>query len=207
MPSPFRPLSPSEFVEEVARFPWARRVWRVDMHHTFYPAHADYSGLLTIEKMRDFHVEVRGFEDIAQHVSIAPDGVIWTGRDWNRTPASVGFGMNAGVFMFEMIGNFDKGHDLLKGAQVDSVITVIDTVQRRFGLPWQALLFHRDVPVTEKTCPGTGVAKLPILRRLRALRSARMTQACGHQGKLGAAATQRPHGPVSAPRTRNESRN
>ena len=35
------------------------------------------------------HVAVRGFEDIAQHVTVAPDGKIWTGRDWNnRRPAS-----------------------------------------------------------------------------------------------------------------------
>ena len=184
MSQPFRSLSASEFVEEIASFSWTRRVWRVDVHHTFYPAHADYRGLITIERMRDFHVGSRGFEDIAQHVTIAPDGVIWTGRDWNRTPASVGFGMNAGVFMFEMIGNFDVGHDRLEGAQLDSVITVIEAVQRRFGLPWQALLFHRDVPVTEKTCPGTSIAKLPILRRLRALRRAKTAEACGHHGKV-----------------------
>lgn len=184
MSQPFRSLSAPEFVEEIASFSWTRRVWRVDVHHTFYPAHADYRGLITIDRMRDFHVGSRGFEDIAQHVTIAPDGVIWTGRDWNRTPASVGFGMNAGVFMFEMIGNFDVGHDRLEGAQLDSVITVIDAVQRHFGLPWQALLFHRDVPVTEKTCPGTSIAKLPILRRLRALRRAKSAEACGHHGKV-----------------------
>ena len=186
MPSPFRPLSASEFAGEVACFAWTRRVWRVDMHHTFYPAHSDYSGLLTIERMRDFHVETRGFEDIAQHVSIAPDGVIWTGRDWNRTPASVGFGMNAGVFMFETVGNFDRGHDRLQGSQLDSVIGVIDAVQRHFGLPWQALLFHRDVPVTDKTCPGTSIGKRPILRRLQGLRRANAAAACGHQGKVAA---------------------
>ena len=80
------------------------------------------------------HVHDRGFEDIAQHVTIAPDGAIWTGRDWNRTPASVGFGMNGGVFMFEMIGNFDNGHDAFEGAQHDATIAVIDIVQRQFAL-------------------------------------------------------------------------
>ncbi|MEZ5773838.1 MAG: peptidoglycan recognition family protein [Hyphomicrobiaceae bacterium] len=88
------------------------------MHHTFYPAHADYRGEASIEAMRRFHVEDRGFEDIAQHVSIAPDGRIWTGRDWNKTPASVGGVLNRGVFMFEMIGNFDLGHDRLEGRQL-----------------------------------------------------------------------------------------
>lgn len=172
MPSPFHPLTEDEFREEVALFPWSRQVWRVDMHHTWYPAHADHKGLATIEGMCRFHVETRGFEDIAQHVSIAPDGLIWTGRDWNKTPASVGCGMNPGVFMFEAIGNFDIGFDRLDGAQLTSVITVIDAVQRFFALPVQALLFHREVPQTEKTCPGTSVDKGDILRAVRARRQA-----------------------------------
>lgn len=186
--SRFRPLTRAEFAEEVSRFPWTRSVWRVDVHHTFYPAHADYRGLDTITRMRDYHVATRGFEDIAQHVSIAPDGVIWTGRDWNKTPASVGFGMNAGVFMLEAIGNFDRGHDRLEGAQLASVLHVVAVVQRRFGLPWQALLFHRDVPQTEKTCPGTGVSKRAILAGVREVRRELSSSACGDQGKVVAAA-------------------
>lgn len=170
MAQPFRALSPAEFVEDVAEFPWSRHVWRVDMHHTWYPAHADYRGLESIERIARTHVQVRGFEDIAQHVTVAPDGKIWTGRDWNRTPASVGYGMNVGVFMLEAIGNFDLSFDRLHGAQLESVIVVIDAVQRRFALPVQALLFHREVPQTEKTCPGTSIDKADVLRRVRARR-------------------------------------
>ncbi len=136
------------------------------MHHTWYPAHADYDGYATIEAMRRFHVENLRWDDIAQHVSIAPDGVIWTGRDWNTRPASVGGILNRGAFMFEMIGNFDEGHDRLDGAQLASVIFVIRAVQLRFSLPVQALLFHREVPVTAKTCPGTSVNKWDILCHL-----------------------------------------
>jgi hypothetical protein len=172
MPAPFRALSPEEFVAEVEAFAWTRHVWRVDMHHTYFPAHRDYCGEASIERMCRFHVDDRGFEDIAQHVSIAPDGDIWTGRDWNKTPASVGCNMNPGVFMFEAIGNFDRGQDLLEGRQLASVVTVIAAVQRRFRLPVQALLFHREVPQTEKTCPGTSVEKLDVLRRVKAWREA-----------------------------------
>ncbi|MGQ0674121.1 MAG: peptidoglycan recognition protein family protein [Hyphomicrobium sp.] len=174
MPAPFRALEPDAFAAEVGAFTWMRPVWRVDMHHTFYPAHADYCGLGSIERMCRFHVGERGFEDIAQHVSIAPDGTIWTGRDWNKTPASVGCNMNAGVFMFETIGNFDRGHDRLEGAQLASVVAVIAAVQLRFRLPVQALLFHREVPQTEKTCPGTSIDKLDILKRVTDRRRAMM---------------------------------
>jgi hypothetical protein len=164
MPAPFRCLSVPAFAAEVAAFPWTRRIWRVDMHHTWHPTHASYDGVCSIEGMATYHTRDRGFDDIAQHVSIGPDGSIWTGRDWNKDPASVGFGMNKNVFMFEAIGNFDIGFDRLTGRQLDSVIAVIGIVQRHFRLPIHALLFHREVPQTEKTCPGTSVEKVDILR-------------------------------------------
>lgn len=169
----FRALSAREFLAEVATFQWQRRIWRVDMHHTFKPDHARWRVIgsrACVEGMHRFHVEQCGFRDSAQHVSIMPDGEIWTGRSWNETPASVGCGMNRGVFMFEAIGNFDIGHDRLEGRQLDSVLTVIRGVQCRFRLPAEALLFHREVPQTEKTCPGSGVSKAEILDGVRQLR-------------------------------------
>ena len=166
MPPPFRLLTVDEFANEVALHPWARPVFRVDMHHTWYPSHADWRGAGSVEGMWLFHTRDRGFEDIAQHVSIMPDGGIWTGRDWNKTPASVGFGLNAGVFMLEMVGNFDVGHDTLGTAQLEATLHVVRTVQCRFALPVEACLFHREVPVTEKTCPGTGLDKAEFLAAL-----------------------------------------
>jgi len=175
MPTPFRPLSRDSFIGEVLTFPWARRIWRVDMHHTFQPTHADYDGEACIARMCSFHRDTRKWDDIAQHVSIAPDGTIWTGRDWDKTPASVGGVLNAGVFMFEAIGNFDAGHDRLDGEQLKSVVTVIRAVQRRFRLPPEALLFHREVPVTAKTCPGTSVDKADVLARVARLQLPQVT--------------------------------
>ncbi len=169
MPAPFRHMSPGEFSAAVRAFDWTRRVWRVDVHHTWAPDHARWREIgssASVEGMCRYHVDERGFEDIAQHVSIMPDGGIWTGRDWNKTPASVGFGLNAGVFMLEMIGNFDVGHDRLGAAQLEATLHVVRTVQRRFSLPVEACLFHREVPVTEKTCPGTSLDKAEFLAAL-----------------------------------------
>jgi N-acetylmuramoyl-L-alanine amidase len=166
----FRALNRRQFADQVNDFAWSRRIWRIDMHHTWYPNHASYEGVASIERMDRFHRHERGFDCIAQHVSIAPDGAIWTGRNWNKTPASVGYGMNEGVFMFEVIGNFDHGQDRLEGVQLASVVTVIETVQARFQLPVQALLFHHEVPQTAKTCPGTSVDKTELLRRVKSER-------------------------------------
>ncbi len=170
-----RALTIEAFAAEVAAFPWARRIWRVDMHHTFIPDHARWrviGSAACCDGMRRHHVIERGFEDIAQHVTIAPDGLIWPGRDWNRTPASVGYGMNGGVFMFEMIGNFDIGCDVFEGRQRAATLAGIDIVQRHFKLPVHALLFHREVPQTEKSCPGTSIHKPDVLRAVAAGRVA-----------------------------------
>ena len=165
-------MSLREFSAEVDRFPWGRRVWRIDVHHSVVPSIADYKGLASIEGIWQRDLDRRRFEDIAQHISIAPDGVIWSGRDWNKTPASIGRRMNLGAFMIELIGNFDKGRDRLQGAQLASLIGTCNCVQRHFELPVQALLFHRDVPQADDTSPGTGIVKADILRELKALRLA-----------------------------------
>lgn len=170
MAAPFRPLSAREFRSEAVAFRWSRRIWRVDLHHTGHTAKADYRGLSTIEDIQSRHRERLRLDDIAQHVSIAPDGVVWTGRDWNRVPASVGNGMSSGAFMVEMIGNFDRGHDRLEAAQLESTLYVIETIQCRFGLPVHALLFHREVPQTDFSCPGTGIEKRDLLLKLMARR-------------------------------------
>ncbi|MGD9783815.1 MAG: peptidoglycan recognition family protein [Hyphomicrobiaceae bacterium] len=186
MPPPFEVLNVEEFAGRVASYAWTRPILRVDMHHTSYPAHADWRGLDSQMGMWVFHTRDRGFEDIAQHISIAPDGGLWTGRDWNKPPASVGCNMNRHVFMFETVGNFDAGEDRLQGAQRDAAIAVIDIVQRHFRLPVQALLFHREVPQTTKTCPGTSIDKGDILRAVRARRMAAASTASGPKPETAA---------------------
>ncbi|HUE90232.1 MAG TPA: hypothetical protein VMO26_29470, partial [Vicinamibacterales bacterium] len=38
--------------------------------------------------MRKFHMEQNGWSDLAQHLTIDPQGGLWTGRNWNLAPAS-----------------------------------------------------------------------------------------------------------------------
>jgi hypothetical protein len=169
MPRPFTPLTLEQFAERLRAFQFTRPVTMVHMHHTFRPRQVDYQGLPTIEGMFKFHTQSNGWSDIAQHLSIAPDGTIWTGRDWNNTPASA-TGFNKGVFMFETIGDFDTGKERLEGAQLRSVVGVIALVQHKLGLPVESLHFHREF-TDQKTCPGTGVNKADIHARVRTARA------------------------------------
>jgi hypothetical protein len=111
-----------------------------------------------------YHTRENGWSDIAQHLSVAPDGTLWLGRDWNTAPASA-TGHNgsakAGPFMIEMIGDFDVGRDRLQGAQRAAVMEVIARVQRRFGLPAEALRFHNQM--SGKTCPGSSLSRAQVV--------------------------------------------
>jgi hypothetical protein len=159
MPPRFTSLTLDEFADLLQRFDFTRRIDAVHMHHTWRPNHAQYRGESTIEAMWRFHTRENGWRDIAQHVSIGPDGSIWTGREWNLPPASAaGFNGNAmaGPFMFETIGDFDRGKDRLEGAQLAAVVGVIARVQERFDLGPDSLRFHRAM-TNLKSCPGTGV--------------------------------------------------
>lgn len=171
----FTALSLPEFRALVRSYPWTRRVTQVHMHHTWSPARKDYTGEATIQGMWRYHVHENGWADIAQHVTIAPDGVIWSGRDWNQPPAS-NAGSNgtaaAGPFMFEMVGNFDLGHDVLDGPQLESVYGVIVAVEDQFALATAALRFHRQLG-SPKTCPGSGIDYADFLERVRAYRLGR----------------------------------
>jgi hypothetical protein len=161
------------FATTLAAFAFTRRITTVHMHHTWRPTHAQYTGVPTILGMWRFHVYTNGWSDIAQHLTIAPDGVLWSGRDWNQPPASA-VGHNgtraAGPFMFEMIGDFDHGQDLFEGEQRRVTLAVIALVQQRFRLAPTALRFHNQL--SAKSCPGSSLDYQEIVEAVRALRRA-----------------------------------
>lgn len=168
MPAPFKRLTLAEFAALVERFEFRRRINAVHMHHTWRPTHQQFRGHDSIVAMWHHHTAVNGWSDIAQHVTIDPQGFIWLGRNWNQAPASAaGHNGNAsaGPFMFEMVGDFDVGRDRLEGAQLESALGVTAHLQRRFQLAPETLLFHNQM--SGKTCPGSAVRRDDILARLR----------------------------------------
>jgi hypothetical protein len=172
MPAPFKQITREQFAELLTRFPFRRKINAVHMHHTWRPNHAQYRGHDSIVAMWRFHTETNGWSDIAQHITIAPDGTIWLGRDWNRAPASAaGHNGNAqaGPFMFEMIGDFDEGRDPFDGAQRQTAFAVIALVQQRFGLPTGTLQLHNMM--SAKSCPGTSIDYQTVLHEVDNVRN------------------------------------
>lgn len=172
MPAPFKQITREQFAALLEKFPFTRKINAVHMHHTWRPNHAQYKGHETIVGMWRYHTETKGWQDIAQHITIAPDGSIWLGRNWNSPPVSAK-GHNgssvAGPFMFEMIGNFDHGSDKLEGEQLRTALEVIARVQKKFRLAPESLVFHNAM--STKTCPGNSVDFASIVSQVRNLHS------------------------------------
>jgi hypothetical protein len=172
MPAPFKQLNREQFAVLLDKFPFTRKINSVHMHHTWKPDHAQYKGHETIVGMWRYHTETKGWQDIAQHITIAPDGSIWLGRNWNLPPASAsGHNGNstAGPFMFEIIGNFDRGNDPFEGEQRKTTLEVIAWIQRKFQLAPESLVFHNTM--STKTCPGNGVDYAEIIQEVKNLQA------------------------------------
>lgn len=156
MPQPtFARLSIEQFADLLDSFPFTRRINAVHMHHTWRPRRADFRGHDTLVGMWRHHTQVNGWSDIAQHVTVDPQGFIWLGRNWNLPPASAsGNNGNRGIgpFMFEMVGDFDHGREPFDGPQREAALRVVALVQRRFGLAPSSLRFHNMM--SPKSCPG-----------------------------------------------------
>ncbi|MDP4549862.1 N-acetylmuramoyl-L-alanine amidase [Alkalihalobacillus macyae] len=126
------------------------------VHHTWKPDHSDFNGSNHIalqESMYRYHANVRGWDDIGQHLTLMPDGKFVTGRRFNSNPAGI-YGYNSGAFMIEHVGNFDKGHDKLQGSQLESSLKVYQYLVKHCGA---SIMFHTEHAA--KSCPGTGLNK------------------------------------------------
>jgi hypothetical protein len=109
-------------------------------------------------------------------------GTIWSGRHWYSTPVSAAGRNHKGVFLFETIGDFDVGRDVLGGEQIDSVLSVTAILEIFFGLPlWWVGSVHSSM--SGKTCPGDAVDRSSFIRALEAGMFSRAPRASGTSTK------------------------
>ena len=160
------------------------------LHHTWSPNSRQFTGRDSIVAIRRYHMEARGFSDIAANAYACPDGTVITGRpldagnwahalisrpDVEREARELAAGnpqfFNSYGFGLETVASFD-GEPIDSGPSGRSyetamrVMTVVHTV---YKLPADRLFFHRDV--ADKSCPGTrldrAAVRADLARRLR----------------------------------------
>lgn len=166
----FNKLSLDEFPGWIDSITVARKVSFVQIHHTWSPKYSDFDGnnhFVLQEAMKKYHVQVKGWLDIGQHLSIFPDGSIVTGRALNSTPACI-VNRNSGAICIENLGNFDAGQDKMHPVQADAIVSVVANILRRFGISPasdNSIVYHHWFDLKSgarvgggpntKSCPGT----------------------------------------------------
>ena len=166
----FTKIASSEFTDWIAKVAITRPIKGIQQHHTWSPNYSNFTGSNHFEvqkAMKDFHVGSRGWNDIGQHFSVFPDGVILTGRNINTTPAGIK-GNNTGYICIEHLGNFDTGHDRMTDAQKTAIILLTAGLCKKLKLrlSTDTVVYHHwyDLETgvrnngggNNKTCPGTG---------------------------------------------------
>lgn len=150
----------------------SRKIDGLQVHHMWEPDYSCWKTDIALRRQkntRDFHINERGWGDIAQHFSIFPNGHIVTGRSLEKTPIGIK-GWNTGKICTEIYGNFDKGHDKMTKEQKESVIAFYALMSWKFNIPINSTHIRPHCWFTydgdyigdysksrsAKSCPGTG---------------------------------------------------
>ncbi|MEY5097744.1 MAG: hypothetical protein RJA36_463 [Pseudomonadota bacterium] len=164
----FIQMSANEFSDWINANHFDRQIKAIQNHHTYIPNHTHFNGsnhIALCEGMERSHLE-RGFSEIAQNITIFPDGDIVLCRSFNTIPAGIK-GANQNGLCIENLGNFDLGGDVMSDLQRNSIVTVNASLLMRFGLPCDTdhVIYHHwwDLDSGQRTngigntksCPGT----------------------------------------------------
>jgi len=146
-----------------------RTISLVQNHHTFIPSYKDFNGHNHFDRLRSMeeaHLQ-RGFTEIAQNLTIFPDGTVAVCRAFDTAPAGIK-GANKHGLCIENLGDFDTGKDQMTAAQRDTILKVNALLCQKFNLTpnTDSIVYHHWFDLnkgirtngtgTTKTCPGTG---------------------------------------------------
>lgn len=138
-----------EFKRHLANQHFERRIDEVIVHHTEEPTATDYRGLPTIQGVRRYHMEVRGWSDNGYHVMFGQPDDIWLCRPLEKSGGHC-LGHNAHSVGVSFVANYDQ-QDPRDWHQM-TAHKVVAAICQRWSLPLAAIHFHREF--ADKTCPG-----------------------------------------------------
>ena len=140
-------------IDEVIKVMKDKKYKEFHIHHTWKPTHKSFTGTNHMQlqtSMRNYHVNVNGWSDIGQHLTLFPDGKLLTGRDFGKSPASI-TNHNTGALAIEMVGNFDNpgtgsyntlGYDRLEGEQRKTILKLVQAFGDVYG--YDKVIFHNE---------------------------------------------------------------
>lgn len=110
----------------------------------------EHEQVQAVRAIQRFHMETRGWADIAYHWLIAPDGTIFAGRPVGQV------GAHAAGHNTESVGYCILTDGPITDEQKSALRQRIDADRAPLGLPYARVVGHRDVVAT--ACPGDVIA-------------------------------------------------
>lgn len=123
-----------------------RRIDQIVIHHTAGPPDQ------TVEQIRRFHIDERGWDDIGYHFVITDDGRVHKGRDWQRIPACVQ-NKNTHSLCIAVTGDNTDPDNEWNDLQFTALRATIDTLVAITGADVGGHKDYRDT-----LCPGLEVS-------------------------------------------------
>ena len=142
---------------------------RITVHHTARP-HDDTPMDEKLQRWQNYHQSI-GFGDIAYHMVIGADGMIYQGREYEYVGSTRTSYDPTGHFLPVLDGMFDEvwdspnddddepdGADDLSAEQLGSLLDLLAWASVEFGIDPAEIAGHRDYAAT--ACPGTVVHEM-----------------------------------------------
>lgn len=123
-----------EFSKWLDELKVTRKITHLQVHHTYQPDYSCWAKDTALKRqynMKYYHIHNNGWDDIAQHLTITPNGHFVTGRDFNKTPIGIK-GWNTNAVCVEIYGNFDL--DIMTSAQKNAVIACYALLSKKFNI-------------------------------------------------------------------------
>jgi len=130
---------------------------------------------VSVGAIRQYHMDVRHFNDIGYHYIVQPDGKWYVGRDIHKGGAHVK-GDNVRTIGVCMVGNWDEAIPTRDDPQIWATGELIAKLCVLYDIPpdpWTVIL-HRDahiyrpfVPNPHKSCPGANIESKQFVRYIQ----------------------------------------
>lgn len=152
-----------EFSRMLMMSPVKRYIGYIQNHHTAIPSYHNFNNNHQdlLKGMHDYHVNVRGFQDISQNLTTFPDGLIAVCRPLEIEPAGIK-GINKNALCIEHVGNFDPNGDIMTAAHRETIVKLNAVLCKKFNLvpSTDSIIYHHWFDLdTGKRTGGTGNVK------------------------------------------------
>lgn len=167
-------MTKEEFKEWLSKQQITREIRLIQHHHTWKPSYKHFHGnnhFQMLDSMQQHHMKTMGWGNIAQNITIFPDGKIAVSRPLQIAPeGSIGPKANKYGIAIENVGNFDIGQDEMTEEQKDAIIFVTALLSLKFNIEpsidtityhhwWHYKTKERVLDNAKsnevKSCPGT----------------------------------------------------